>query len=176
MNRLFRKVNWRSTITSACMAAILFSIPAGIYIYSATYRSSWLLYLGCFLFFAVIWVHTLRESRKKANNESTVALIFSSHVTTLCGIVLSCIICFLLLIILVPGYLAPGMAGKVMTGEPVNVVADKTGGMSFQLFMAATMINFSVGSFTSIILPFAVKQNQKRDNRDPAPLHQRGNE
>ena len=171
---MFQKVNIRATLTAAFIAALLFCIPAFIYISKASYRASWLLYLGSFLFFATIWIHTMIDSNKRKDNESTVVLVFASHMATIAGIILCCLGCFIMLLILVPGYLQPGVPGKVLTGEPANTLVDKTGGLSIYVFMAATIINFAVGSFTGIILPFYMKRNQARDKRRPTPLHQHG--
>ena len=122
----------------------------------------------------VIWVHTMLDSKKRDNNESTVALVFASHMAVLVGIIVACIICFLLLSIMVPGYLSSSHPEKTLVDEPVNIIHDKTEGLSFIVFMAATVVNFSVGSFTSIVLPFYLKKNQTRDPRIPTPLHNRG--
>lgn len=174
MAGLLRKVNIRSTLISGGIAGIAFCIPVFFYIKYAVYRDAWLLYLGCFLFFSVIWIHTLTDSRRRSHNESTVALIFASHMATLTGIALACLLSFLLLTAMIPGYLTSSVPGKTLSGEPVNSILDKTNGLSIQVFLAATFINFSVGSFSGIILPFAAKRNQKKDQKDPAPLHQHG--
>lgn len=171
---MLQKVNIRATIITAIIAALVFCVPASIYISRASYRDTWLLYLGSFLFFITIWVHTMMDSLRRKNNESTVALIFASHMATIAGIILSCLACFILLTVMVPGYLQPGMADKVLTGEPANTIIDKTDGMSLDIFMAATIINFSVGSFAGIVLPFYMKRNQTRDRRRPTPFHNKG--
>jgi hypothetical protein len=171
---MFRKINFRSTLIAAAIAGLLFSIPAYFFIRFGSYTGSWLLYMGSFLFLIVIWVNTLQENKKRGENESTIALVFNSHITTIAGILVACLLSFLLLAIFVPGYLSPGVADKVLTNEPATMGVGKTKGLSFEVFMAATIINFSVGSFSSIILPFYSKRNQTRDIRDPAPLHQKG--
>jgi hypothetical protein len=174
MRSLFMKLDKKATIISGLIAAICFSIPVYLYISFADYEYSWLVYMGSFLFMIVMWVHTIRDSRKRQDNESTVALSFNSHMATLTGVAFSCIFCFLLLVLFVPGYLNGGDAGKLLDDVPANMVRDKTDGLSFSIFMAATVINFSVGSFTGIILPFYLKRNQTRDSRTPTPLHNRG--
>jgi hypothetical protein len=171
---MFKKIDIRSTLIAASIAAIFYSIMAGIYIYQARYTDSWLLYFGSIMFGIVMWVHTVRDNRKRGENESTVALIFASNMATVAGVVISCFICLLLLIILVPGYLGYGMADKTLTDEPVNIIKDKTDGLSFEVFMTATIVNYSVGAFVGLILPFYSKRNQTRDTREPTPLHQRG--
>lgn len=172
---MLRKVDIRSTLITGALGAILFCIPVFIYLRLANYDESWLLYLGSILFMIVMWVHTMRDSKKRANNnESTVALVFASHVATITGVIFSCLLCFLLLVLLVPGYMQSGGADTVLEDAPANMVQDKTEGLSFSVFMAATVINFSVGSFAGIILPFYLKRNQTRDSKSPAPLHQHG--
>jgi hypothetical protein len=171
---MFRKIDFRSTLISGAIAAILFCVPEYIFIVNADYRQSWLLYMGSFLFLIVMWIHVLKDSKKRGNNESTVALVFASHVTTVAGVLLATLFSFILLATLVPGYLGSGMAEKQLIHEPANIVRDKTDGLSFEVFMAATIINFSVGSFAGIILPFYAKRNQIKDRKDPAPLHQQG--
>lgn len=171
---MFKKIDFRTTLITAITGAVLFCIPVSIYIADATYRQSWLLYMGSFLFFIVIGVHTLRDNKKRMGNESTIALVFASHAATVAGVLLATFFSFLLLVLLVPGYLHSGMADKTFADEPVNIIHDKTNGLSFQVFIAATIINFSVGSFTGIILPFYSKRNQTKDSREPTPLHQRG--
>jgi hypothetical protein len=161
-------------LISGAIAAMLFCVPEYIFIVNADYRQSWLLYMGSFLFLIVMWIHILRDSKKRGNNESTVALVFSSHVTTIVGILFAVLLSFILLATLIPGYLGSGEAGKQLIHEPPNIVRDKTDGLSFEVFMAATIINFSVGSFAGIVLPFYAKRNQSKDRKDPAPLHQRG--
>jgi hypothetical protein len=171
---ILRKIDWKPALLSAILGGILFCVPIYIFIVRAHYTDSWLLYMGSFLFFIVMWIHTLYDSRKRRHNESTIALVFASHVTTFMGVIIASILSFVLLALLVPGYLDSGMADKQLTSEPANIIHDKTNGLSFQVFFAATIINFSVGSFAGIILPFYTKRNQTRDSKDPAPLHQGG--
>jgi hypothetical protein len=173
LRKIFTKVNIRATVITGVIAAILFCIPVFFYVHFAEYRQTWRLYLGSFLFFGTIWIHTMIDSKKRDENESTVALIFSSHMATLAGIILSCIICLLLLIVMVHGFLGPGEPAKVLTGEPANTISGRMDGLSFDILMAATFINFSVGSFASIVLPFYLKRNQTKDQREPTPFHNR---
>lgn len=172
---MLKKIDLRSTLITAVIAAALFCIPVFIYIRDARFKESGLLYIGSFLFLFTIGAHTLRDSRKRAQNESTVALVFASHAATIAGVVLAVFFSLVLLVLLVPGYLGSGVPAKVLPDEPANIIRDKTNGLSFQVFMAATVINFSVGSFASIILPFYSKRNQTKDSREPTPLHQHGN-
>ena len=171
---MFKKVDLQATLQYGAIAAVAFCIPVFFFIQQAKYAGAWLLYLGSFLFMSIVAFHLIKDSKKRGDNESTAALVFASHMVTIAGIIIACVICFLLLSIFIPGYLGKGMADKLLTGEPANSLKDKTDGLSIDVFMAATIINFSVGSFVSIIFPFYLKRNQTRDDREPKPLHQQG--
>jgi hypothetical protein len=174
LKTMFKKVNLRRSLITGLIAAILFSIPTFMFIKSANYMKAWWLYMGSFLFLAVSFYHTLKENQKRGQNESTVALIFVSHTTTIIGVLFSCLFSFILLSILVPGYLESGEKGTVLEREPAQMNLDNTNGLSFAVYMAASIINFSVGSFAGIVLSFYAKRNQTKDSREPTPLHQRG--
>jgi multisubunit Na+/H+ antiporter MnhC subunit len=171
---MLKKINIRSTLLYGLAGAVAFCIPVFFYIQSANYKDSWLLYLGSFLFMGVAAIHIMQDSKERRNNESTVSLVFSSHVTTIVGILIACIICFLMLAIFVPGYLGHGTTDKVLTQEPANTIKDRTNGLSFKIFLTATVINFAAGSFCGIVLPFTLKRNQTEDSKEPVPLHQAG--
>ena len=139
---MLRKINIHRTIISGLIAAAVFSIPINFFVRDNTYTESWLLYLGSFLFLVVIWVHTIRENQKRSDNESTIALAFLSHVATITGIIFSVIFSFALLSFLVPGYLGSGNAGQLLRGEPVNIIKDKTDGLSFEVFFCGNCDKF----------------------------------
>ncbi len=170
---MFRKINVYRTIVSGFIAALAFSIPVYFFISDDKYSDSWLLFVGSFLFMIVIGVHTVRESKRR-ENESMLALAFLSHATTITGILISVLFSFILLSLLVPGYLDAGNADRLLNGEPVNTIWDKTDGLSFEVFFAATVINFSVGSFTGIILPFYSKRSNADDPKGSSPLQHYG--
>jgi riboflavin transporter FmnP len=173
---MFKKINWPRTLISGSLAGILFCIPVYFFIKDATYQESWLFYVGSFFFLIVIAAHTLVENKLRGQNESTVALVFASHVATIVGVIVAIILCFFLLVIFVPGYLSAGNTAKTLINEPSNTILDKTNGLSFKVFMCATILNFSAGSFASIIFPFAAKKNQTKDSREPTPLQQKKSE
>jgi hypothetical protein len=171
---MLRKVNIRSTVISALIGGVLFAVPTYFFIRSQAYEQAWLLYLGNFLFFIEAWRHTLKENKLRRENESTVALVFISHVATIAAIVVACILSFILLALMVPGFIGATDPQQGMIGEPANTIQGKTDGLAFKVFFAAVVINFSVGSFAGLILPFYSKRNQVRDSKDPSPLHQYG--
>ena len=174
MKDLFRKMIWKPTLTCAAVAAGLFALAVFIFVKMGRYEETWIVYLGSFAFLIVMYYHALHDSKLRGNNESTVALVFSCHVATIAGVLLATLASFLILAAFVPGYVGSANTDVKLQGEPAQLIQDNTHGLAFIVFMSATVINFSVGSFCGIIIPFTVKRNQKKDSRDPAPLHQRG--
>jgi hypothetical protein len=157
------KIHWRHYLTYAIGAAILYCIPAVIYLIRASYTEAWLLYVGNFLFLITIVAFLFSFNNRRRQDASTTSMLTAGHITTVAGIVIACVLCFLLLVILVPGYLHAGTADKVLTDSPANTVKDKTGGLSFMLFMNAIIGNVVAGSAPSIIFPFTLKRDQTKE-------------
>jgi hypothetical protein len=167
---MFRKVDWPHSFKIGGIAGLLFSIPTFFFIYRASYNDSWLLYVGSMLFFTMIVLGVLVFSKKRGGNESTVAMVFESEMTTLIGVSTALIVSLVLLMLMVPGFFHAGMAGKQLTDEPANTIHGKTNGLIFKVIVLSILANFCFGSFASIIFPFSAKRNQTKDDKDPAPL------
>ena len=70
---MLKKLNKKTTLITGIIAGVLFCIPTLIYIRSANYENTWMLYMGSFLFMVTVWIHTMLESKRRDNNESTIA-------------------------------------------------------------------------------------------------------
>lgn len=145
------------------LGAVAYCIPVTIFLSEAEYSQGWLLYLGNLFFLFAIVAFVYAFNKKRDENAGTLAMLTAGHIATVTGIVISCILAFLLLVIMVPGYLSAGTTDKVLTGQPANTVFDKTRGLSFMVFATAIIGNLSAGSFVSIIFPFAMKADQTRE-------------
>ena len=164
---MFRSINFRTAFRSSLIAAILYSIAVFIYLKNTNYSSTWLIYAGSFLFFLVIIVHTIFFNKVKGEGATTATRIFSSFVVTMMGGIIACIISFILLIVMVPDYLGKGPAGKESANTPANEVFDKTNGLSFRIFMGASLMNITFGSFVSILYPFSIRKDPEKDEGEP---------
>jgi hypothetical protein len=160
MNKPF---NPKPYLIYGLLGAVVYLIPVIIFLSNPDYSQAWLLYLGNLLFLFVIVAFLYAFNRKRSENAGTMAMLAAGHIATAFGVVISCLLAFILLIIMVPGYLEPGITDKVLTGEPANTTYDKTRGLSFMVFITAIIGNISAGSFVSIIFPFAMKADQTRE-------------
>lgn len=146
--------NWTFTFVFALLGSIAYCIPSGIYIHKATYRQTWLLYLGVFMFLIVAIIYTLINSNRRRTNVKTFRLIIDSHVITIISILMSCVILFILMCIFIPGYLSGGHVQNVLPGNQPGVLYDQTKGFSLKVFMTTIFGCFSAGSFVGIVIPF----------------------
>jgi hypothetical protein len=158
-----KKIHWQHYLSYAIPAAIIYCIPVTFYLIRANYSSAWLLYLGNLLFLFTICTFLFSFNRRRQQNASTVTMLTAGHITTVMGIVIACLLCFILLLILVPGLLHAGPAEKVMSGAPASTVKGKTNGLAFMLFTDAIFGNVVAGSSASIIFPFVLKRDQTRE-------------
>lgn len=170
---MFRKIDWRYSIVSAVIAATLFCICAFIYITKADYSVSWILFLGSVLYFFTVATVTVMDNFKRGGNESTVAMVFASHVITILGILISAIVCLIMLTVIDPGTMGFGAPEKVMTGNPPSSIQGRTGGLVFRIMFAAVVLNFFGGSIAGVTIPFYSKRNQTKDDKAPTPLEKR---
>ncbi|MBC7628376.1 hypothetical protein [Ferruginibacter sp.] len=167
---MFKKINWKFTVTAGAIASLLFCICAFIFIKLADYTASWILYVGSLLFFFTIAITTVKASKIRGGDESTGGLVFASLVTTIVGVLLSVLFCFLLLMIMDSGFILSGPSSKVLKDAPSTTIHSKTGGLAPELFAAATLLCFFNGAIVSVILPFYVKRTQTKDDKDPTPF------
>jgi hypothetical protein len=145
------------------IAALVYGIPAFVFIQKANYTESWVLYIGNFLFMIVIAFFLFYISRFKDIHSSTLSLIVDGEKTVLTGIVASALLSFILLLILVHGLLGTGTPGKVMTEKPANTITDRTNGLDFMLIMNSLIGNFVTGSFVSVMLAASLKRKNKTE-------------
>ena len=136
----------------------------------ADYTASWILYVGSLLFFFTIAITTVKASKIRGGDESTGGLVFASLVTTIVGVLLSVLFCFILLMIIDSGFILSGPTSKVLKDAPSTTIHSKTGGLAPELFAAATLLCFFNGAIVSVILPLYVKRTQTKDDKDPTPF------
>ncbi len=159
---MLKNIHWKSIFPAALTAALLFSFFTFFFILQADYTSTWLLYLG-----NVFFIFTLASFfiffKNDANDHGTASsTIFRGMVTTFTGILMSVILVFILLLIVMPGFIESGTPSHVLQGEPPAALEGKTNGLVFKVFMAAIVLNFFGGAIISVI--FSVYHHNKSLN------------
>ena len=164
---MFKNKNWGHYLAYAIAAAVLYSIAIFIFLNDTTYTRAWLLYTGNALFLFTIAAFLLSFNRRRNSNASSMTMLGAGVMASAVGIVLACLLCFILLSIMVPGLFHSGTPDKVLTEAPANTLQDKTKGLLFMIFGSATIGNAASGLFVCIIFPFAIKGDQTKENVPP---------
>lgn len=167
------KLNLKLTLQFAVLEAIAFCIPVFFYIRDDMYAHTWLLYLGSFFFLILTVVHTLRDGKRRGGYERTFTLVFDSHMITILGIILSCLLSFIMLLIFVPQYFNHSNIDVSVVGEPPQNQSRGTDGPGLKIFMIAVIANFAVGSIVGILLPFYSGRG-RGNSGEQFPLEQKG--
>lgn len=161
---MIQKIHLSTCLLFGAIAAVAYSIPMTYFIYSSHFADSWWLYVGNILFMIVVGLFLGVVSRRRHNNPNTSLIMLEGHVVTAIGIITSCIIAFILLMIFVPHLFGSGPAGRVLEQSPAQAQNGKTDGLVLLLFMNAIVGNVAAGSFISVMLPYTMKRNQTKES------------
>jgi len=162
-NPLFDRQHIKEYISYGAIAAILYMIPVVIFLYNHTYENLYYLYIGCFLFMAVIFYYVYRLLYRRYTEKRAVSMLIAGVLASSSGVIISCIGIVIAMFITFPDLLA---------ATPVGAVADGTAAHPRQLLLMilATAIigNVLVGAFITVIVSYAGKRDQTKDK--PAQL------
>ncbi len=164
---MLKDLHWKHYIKYGLAAAVLYSVPLIFLLKHTAYSQIWLLYLGNFLFMLTVAGFLLIFNRHRDKNASSTAMILAGAAVSILGIIISCLIAFILLSIMIPGLFHSGVPDKVLTGAPASTVPDKINGLLFMIFGNAAIGNGAAGLFVSIIFPFTLKGDQTKEKVPP---------
>ena len=158
-----RKEQLIPTLTYGLISAIAFIIPLVFYLRSAEFVSTWLLYLGNVLFGIVIGVFMFHRIYMRKEGASTGSMVIAGHLVVIAGILISCILAFLAIMLFIPGLFSSGQPDTVLENAPTQNQDGKTNGMVMMIFMNAIVGNMAAGSFIALIFAYTAKFNQTSD-------------
>lgn len=168
---MFKSIPWRLHFAWALLCAVLYCIPVIILLTNPKFSLLWLLYLGNGAFLIALVTHIFRFNRSIPGGATSMGMLAASVITAMMAIIMSLVICWLLIIIMVPGLFHEGVAGKALAGAPTATVGAHTHGLIFMILMSLTAGNFAVSLFASLIFPFTLKFNQTREEVKPGEFN-----
>ncbi|GAC1450198.1 MAG: hypothetical protein NVSMB7_12390 [Chitinophagaceae bacterium] len=151
----------------AIAAALVYCITVGFYIKKMSFEESWVLYLGNFLFAAVIGIFVAWFYKKHESDIGTIRLVVIGAKTAVAGIVIACIMSFLLLLIFVPQIFRPEPISHLYLHHSPGQFSGKNRGFGSILFFNAILGNAGASFFISLLIPFSVMKNLYSDERKP---------
>lgn len=145
----------RKSFPFALLAAVLYCIPVLWLLDSPNFSKAWLLYVGNGLFLCVL-VASLFWLRHRNKDVTASSMVMMSIRTCIMGAVLAFILCWIMVVFMVPGLFHAGVAGKILAEAPAATIGTKTHGLLFMIFMDVSVGNGAAGLFVSIIFPFTL--------------------
>jgi hypothetical protein len=167
-NPLFGTKHLLEYLTYGSAAAFLYCIMFYFHISDRSYQSSYLLYIGNMLFCLPILLYNIKLFGKPYDKKRTVTMLIASHIASLAGTVLSVILSVLLMLMYYPDMLSSTPDGSGLANAPEMTQMQRPTGWLFMIVINALLLNFSAGSFISIVTSYAGKKDQTKDK--PAHL------
>jgi hypothetical protein len=136
-----------------------------------TYEESYVLYIGNFLFAAVIGIFIAWFYRQHQRSISTIRLVVIGGKAAVAGILAACLLVTLMLLVLVPQIITGAHTdGLVLKGAP-GQMAGKHLGFGQVLYLNAILGNMGASFFISLLIPFSVMKNiypgERRSTESP---------
>ena len=151
---VFDRRHLREYLVYGTIAGILYTVPVWFFLHKATYQASGIAYIGCILFMFVILIYSIRLNQRKSDYQSAWRMIVAGHMAVLAGIIISVFLSILLCLIYIPGFLGGN--------KPAENNIDTTSAIQ-AIFLTATVGNFGVGAFISLLCSYVIKPNQTTD-------------
>lgn len=150
---------FRQVILFSIAAAIAYCIPVYSYIQQMSYEESYVLYVGNFLFAAVIGVFIAWFYKKHQRDISTIRLVVIGGKAAMAGVVVACILVTLMLFVLVPHIFGGTPPDDLTLKASPGQFSGKNLGFGKILYLNAVLGNMGASFFISLLIPFSVMKN-----------------
>ncbi len=150
---------FRQVIFFSIAAAVAYCIPVFSYIQQMSYEESYILYVGNFLFAAVIGFFIAWFYKKHQRNINTIRLVVIGGKAAMAGVVVACILVTLMLVVLVPHIFSASPSADLSLKASPGQFAGKNLGFGKILFLNAVLGNMGASFFISLLIPFSVMKN-----------------
>lgn len=149
----------KQVLVFSALAAIVYCFAAGLYINKMSFEASYLLYIGNFLFAAVIGVFIAWFYKRHGKDLGTVTLVSIGAKTAVAGIVMACLLNFILLLVFVPAIFKSGSGSYLYLQHSPAQFEGKNQGFGSILFVNTILGNAGASFFISLLVPFSVMKN-----------------
>ncbi|MEO6316279.1 MAG: hypothetical protein ABIU63_14295 [Chitinophagaceae bacterium] len=149
----------RQILAFAFAAALVYCIAVFSYIRHMAYEEIFILYVGNFLFAAVIGIFVAWFYKRHERNIGTIRLVVIGGKTAVAGIVIACLLVLLMLVVMVPEIFNAASADVLSLQGSPGQFAGKNKGFGKILFLNAILGNAGASFFISLLIPFSVMKN-----------------
>ena len=140
-------------------AACLYAVVAAFYIKQMRFEDVFLLYVGNFLFAAVIGVFIGWFYKRHETGISSIRLVVIGAKTAVAGVVMAALLVFVLMLIISPAVFKPEDVSHARLNDAPGQFGGKNSGFASILYMNTFIGNLGASFFISLLIPFAVMKN-----------------
>jgi hypothetical protein len=173
-NILFDRRHLKEYALWGTVAGLAYAIPVLIYLAVASYYYSATIFIGCMLFMFTVLAYSMKLTRRQPEYKSTWSMIIAGNMVVLAGIIVSVLLSVILCFVFIPGFMSGDSDSSFIRRAPSAMNIHNTSTLML-IAMTATLVNFGVGGVINIVVAYAVKENQTKDNTptilQEAPKH-----
>jgi hypothetical protein len=146
-------------IRNSVLAALLFTIPAAMFLFSSTYSNIWLLYLGNMLFAGIVLWSVIRVNHRVHDAASINSLWTVGIKITFYALLIASVLCLIMLAV------QSSMVNEqtAVESSPTQAGSDTRGDLVITLFVNTVLINAVLGALASLLGSAVAKRNQKTE-------------
>ncbi len=167
-NPLFDRRHFKEYIGYGAIATIVYVTMLMIFLLNSKYENLYLVYIGNFLFIAVIGYYTLTLVKRQYEGKRAVSMLVAGHLALIAGIILSIISVIICVAIFHPALFTAISPNELLEGAPPSVSITHPTGLIFLLEANIILVSGGASSFLVVIFSYAAKRNQTKDK--PASL------
>ncbi|MEO6730944.1 MAG: hypothetical protein ABIN01_06985 [Ferruginibacter sp.] len=160
---VFDKRHVKEYLLFGSSAAVTYMIPVIFFLYNNSYEHLYYLFIGCALFMAVIFYYVYRLLYARYDKKRAVSMLIAGHLATLTGILIASILVVIGMLFFNADLFSTMPTDRFLPGAAPQDQQNKPAYLLLMMLATATIGNFAVGSFISVIVSYAGKRDQTRD-------------
>ena len=164
-NPVFNKHHIREYLIYGFIASSLYMVPIILLLKSDKYENFYYIYIGSALFMIVMFFYALKLIYRPYDRRRAVSMLIAGHSATVIGVIIACLMVICAGLIFYPSIFTWVPVNEVVRNSPPTIQPHRRSSLLLMVLLATVICNFGVGSFISIIMSYAAKQDQTRDKQ-----------
>lgn len=156
---------FKQVIRFSIAAAVAYCVAVYFFVTRMNYEDSYLLYVGNFLFAAVIGIFIAWFYKQHERDISTIRLVVIGGKAAVAGIVAAVVLVTLMLLLMVPHIFSGNTNSDLVLKAAPGQFSGKNLGFGQILYLNAVLGNMGASFFISLLIPFTVMKNIYPDEK-----------
>ncbi len=170
-NPLYNRQHKKEYLLHGFLAALVYIIPTGYFLYNTQYANFYYLFIGNILFMFVIGFYVSKLINREYEGKRSVIMFTAGLWAIIVGIALSIIFCVIAMLIFFPDFFGWHRTSQLIQNAPAEYSNHYSTGVLLFLLFNIILCNVTAGCFASLMVAFAGKKNQTKDKVAPLNEH-----